>query len=64
MGSKAESARELAYRLYVISERNNRAADALSYNSLVQSWPEIIRLAREITGPPNEQSSMFTESEI
>ncbi|MYE32653.1 MAG: DUF1156 domain-containing protein [Chloroflexi bacterium] len=47
LGSKAEAARELAYRLYVVSERKRRAQDALSYNALVQSWPEIARLARE-----------------
>ena len=27
-------------------ERKKRAAEALSYNGLVQSWPEITRLAR------------------
>ncbi|MBI5524651.1 MAG: DUF1156 domain-containing protein [Desulfarculus sp.] len=47
LGSKAEIARELCYRLYVLCERKKRAAEALAYNSLVQSWPEITRLARE-----------------
>jgi putative DNA methylase len=46
LGSKAEIARELAYRLYTIAERKKRAVEALSYNALVQSWPEITRLAR------------------
>lgn len=45
LGSKAEIARELAYRLYTLCERKKRAAEALSYNSLVLSWPEIIRLS-------------------
>ena len=36
-----------AYRLYVVSERKRRAADALAYNGLVQSWPEIVRIAGE-----------------
>lgn len=35
-----------AYRLYSLCERKNRAAEALSYNALVQSWPEIARLAQ------------------
>jgi putative DNA methylase len=48
LGAKAEVARELAYRLYTVSERKKRAAEALSYNGLVQSWPEIIRLARNV----------------
>jgi putative DNA methylase len=47
LGAKAEIARELAYRLYTVCERKKRAAEALSYNGLVQSWPEIMRLARE-----------------
>jgi putative DNA methylase len=47
LGSKAETARELCYRLYTMCERKKRAAEALSYNALVQSWPEITRLARE-----------------
>lgn len=49
LGAKAEAARELAYRLYTLAERKKRAAEALSYNGLVQSWPEISRLAREST---------------
>lgn len=48
LGTKAETARELAYRLYVIAERKKRANEALSYNGLVQSWPEIQRLAGEV----------------
>jgi putative DNA methylase len=47
LGAKAEIARELAYRLYTLCERKKRAAEALAYNGLVQSWPEIVRLARE-----------------
>jgi putative DNA methylase len=47
LGSKAETARELCYRLYTLCERKKRAAEALSYNALVQSWPEILRLAKE-----------------
>ncbi|MGI6086502.1 MAG: DUF1156 domain-containing protein [Kiritimatiellia bacterium] len=46
LGGMADTARELAYRLYSISERNKRAAEALSYNTLVKSWPEITRLAQ------------------
>ena len=47
LGTKAETARELCYRLYTLCERKKRAAEALSYNALVQSWPEILRLAKE-----------------
>jgi putative DNA methylase len=51
LGSKAEIARELAYRLYTIAERKKRPPEALSYNALVQSWPEIRRLARAEATP-------------
>lgn len=51
LGAKAEIARELAYRLYTLCERKKRAAEALAYNGLVQSWPEIGRLAREGEAP-------------
>jgi len=47
LGTKAEVARELCYRLYTLCERKKRPQEALSYNGLVQSWPEITRLARE-----------------
>jgi putative DNA methylase len=63
LGSKAETARELAYRLYTVCERKKRAAEALSYNALVQSWPEIARLAREGGKPQAEQASLFAEAE-
>lgn len=48
LGSRAETARELAYRLYTLCERKKRAAEALAYNALVQSWPELARLARDV----------------
>jgi putative DNA methylase len=60
LGSRADLARELAYRLYAICERKKRAQEALSYNALVQSWPEIVRLARETqAAAAYEQEDMF-----
>ena len=56
LGSTAELARELCYRLYTLCERKKRAAEALSYNGLVQSWSEIARLARSA---PAEQGALF-----
>lgn len=54
LGSRADPARELAYRLYTICERKKWAQEALAYNSLVQSWPEIKRLAEESKEPVQE----------
>ena len=59
LGAKAEVARELCYRLYTLCERKKRAAEALSYNSLVRSWPEITRLVREEREHEAEQTSLF-----
>ena len=60
LGAEAEIARELAYRLYSVAERKKRATEALSYNGLVQSWPEISRLAREaVSSAGPVQTEMF-----
>ncbi len=62
LGARAETARELCYRLYTLCERKKRAAEALSYNSLVQSWPEINRLASsqsKTKEPQKAQSELF-----
>jgi putative DNA methylase len=61
MAIVAEVAREPAYRLYTICDRKKRAPEALSYNALVQSWPEIVRLAREGGKPRGEQTQMFEQ---
>jgi putative DNA methylase len=61
LGVEAEIARELAYRLYTVCERKKRAQEALSYNALVQSWPEIARLAHDGTKPQASQAEMFVQ---
>ena len=61
LGAKAEVARELGYRLYTLCERKKWAQEALSYNGIVQSWPEISRLAREGGKPRNEQAQLFEQ---
>lgn len=61
LGSKADAARELAYLLYTLCERKKRAQEALAYNALVQSWPEIMRLSREEKILPKEQTHLVEE---
>jgi len=63
LGRTSETARELAYRLYTICERKKRPQEALLYNALVQSWPEIVRLAREEGSPQRTQAALFAENE-
>ena len=46
--AKGDAARDLAYRLYSMSERRKRSQDALGYNALVLAWPELAKLAQGI----------------
>ena len=59
LGARAETARELAYRLYRICDQKNRSQEAQSYNALVQSWPEIATMARE--RPLERQGTLIGE---
>lgn len=47
--SKAEAARQLAYRLYTLCERKNWAEDARAYNEVVTSWSGIESAAAKQT---------------
>lgn len=47
LGGMADTARELAYRLYSVSERKGWTGEAGNYNALVVSWPEIKASAEE-----------------
>ncbi len=60
LGAGAGTARELAYRLYRICDQKNRSQEAQSYNALVQSWPEIARLAQQVAG--SRQTPLIAES--
>lgn len=56
-GSHGENARDLSYRLYKICERKGWSNEALAYNSLVLSWPELTKLAQ--VGQPGDQGILF-----
>lgn len=51
VGAEGEVARDLAYRLYSICERRKWAKQAMAFNALVTSWPEIQRLAGHAPTP-------------
>ncbi len=57
VGERGEGARDLAYRLYGICERKKWAEEALAFNGLVVSWPEITRLAAENPSGTEAQGS-------
>ena len=56
LGNKADLAKELAYRLYSLCDRKGWTQEAIAYNSLVTSWPEITRLANEYKPSPEQLS--------
>jgi putative DNA methylase len=47
LGAMAEVARDLSYRLYTVCERRKWAQEAIGYNALVLSWPDLKRQADE-----------------
>jgi len=47
LGALSEVARDLSYRLYTICERRKWAQNAIGYNALVLSWPDVKRVADE-----------------
>lgn len=59
LGSNAERAKDLAYRLYTIAERKGWAQEAYAYNSLVISWPDIQSAAAEMQAVTPEQTTLF-----
>ena len=55
LGTKADVARDLAYKLFTVCENRKWSREAQAYNALVMGWPELVRLAREVlieTTPP------------
>jgi putative DNA methylase len=57
---KADTSRELAYRLYSLCERKKWAEEARSYNGLVVAWPELLTLANAVTISGSKQQDMFS----
>lgn len=53
----ADLVKELAHLLFRVAESNGWTKDALSFNSLVTSWPEIIDVARSEQAPVSTQGA-------
>jgi putative DNA methylase len=51
---KAEAARQLAYRLYTLCERQGWAEDARAYNELITSWTGIESAASATPTAPTQ----------
>lgn len=60
----ADLVKELAHLLFRVAEGNGWTKDALSFNSLVASWPEILEVARSAKQPTQTQGAFeFDEDE-
>ena len=62
LGTQADVARDLAYKLFSVCEKKGRSADAQAYNALVLGWPEIARLALANIRSSTTQATLFEES--
>ena len=49
--------KELAHLLFRIAEGSGWTQDALSFNTLVTSWPEILEVARSVKRPALDQGA-------
>lgn len=59
LGPLGRPARDLAYRLYNVCERQKRAEEGRAYNGLVVAWPELEKLARSLGPRGPAQQKMF-----
>lgn len=53
----ADLVKELAHLLFRIAEGNGWTKDALSFNTLVTTWPEILEVARSVRKPLAQQGA-------
>ena len=60
MPDKAESIRQLAYRLYTVCERKGWAEDARNYNELIASWHAIVEASHAV-GHRRKQLELFKD---
>ncbi len=59
----ADLMKELAHLLFRIAEGNGWTKDALSFNALVTSWPEILEVARSVRKPAVAQGAFSFDEE-
>jgi len=57
--NKAESMRQLGYRLYTLCERKGWAEDARAYNEVITGWTGVESAAAKLPGAGTHQGSLF-----
>ena len=60
---EADLVKELAFLLYSIAEKNGWTKDAITFNTLVTSWPEILQASRQTTPAPLTQTTFDFDGE-
>lgn len=60
---EADLVKELAFLLYSIAEKNGWTKDAITFNTLVTSWPEILQASRQTAPAPLTQTTFDFEDE-
>lgn len=55
--------KELAFLLYSVAEKNGWTKDAISFNAIATSWPEIVDASRADRGPTSSQSTFDFDDE-
>ncbi len=58
LGSRAEVARDLGYRLFRVAEKLH-SQDAQAYNALVLAWPDLLKLAQAAPATKSEQDKLL-----
>ena len=58
-GSKGDLARDLALRLFRISEKKGLLVEAQAYNALGLGWSELAQMAKEVAPPSPEQARLI-----
>ncbi len=53
VGGLGDAARDLAYRLYEIANRNGWSEEARAYNNLAAEWPDLVALAAQAQSDPS-----------
>lgn len=58
-----DAVKELAFLLFSIAEKSGATKDALAFNNLATTWPDIIEASRATASPPRDTQTAFTFDE-
>ncbi|MCM3484696.1 DUF1156 domain-containing protein [Kocuria rosea] len=60
----ADLVKELAFLLFSVAEKNGWTQDALAFNTLVTSWPDVLEASRSIMVLGNEQGTFEFDEDM